>query len=58
MMNTYDATNQDDMISSLNFGLRVTFKYCRTSFENRTTVDPKFEIHAFEFVKLWRREVT
>jgi hypothetical protein len=57
-MNAYDATDQDDMISSLNFGLRATFEYCGTSFENRTTVDPKFEFQAFELVKLGRREVT
>ena len=58
MMNAYDATNQDDMISSLNLGLRATFEYCRTSFENRTTVNTKFEFHTLELVKLWRREVT
>ena len=58
IMSTHDATNKDDMISSLNCGLRATFEYCGTSFENRTTVDPKFEYHAFELVKLWRRKVT
>ena len=58
IMNAYDATDQDDMISALNLGLRATFEYCGTSFENRTTVDPKFEFHAFELVKLRRREVT
>ena len=57
-MNANDAANKDDMISSLNFGLRATFEYCGTSFENRATVDPKFEFHAFELVKLWRRKVT
>ena len=58
MVNAYNATNQDEMISPLNFGLRTTFEYCGTSFENRTTVDPKFEFNAFELVRLWRREVT
>ena len=58
MVNAYNATNQDDMISTFNLGLRATFEYCGTSFENRTTVDPKCEFHALELVRLWRREVT
>ena len=57
-MNGNDAANKDDMISSLNFGLRATFEYCGTSIENRTSVDPKLECQAFELVKLGRREVT
>ena len=56
-MNANDAANKDDMISSLNFGLRATFEYRRTSIENWTSIDPQLEFQAFELVRLRRREV-